>query len=237
VQRLSVLLDRFRRTAGVPAAVGDALEAELEPVFASLEEIEVEASRVREEATADATQRLDEAVAESAWIAAGWKELAERQRAWLTGEVREASEPDPLPFPQSPAMPPSRSTELVVDRSLIATRSRGREFRDEPELDCDGHVVVVEVVRRRSSRRAPGHGGEGQHRRPEYEIERSGDKVAEVSKRWVPHARYLRHRDRRGPEGPSRADPAGGASSRDSTSRYSMLPLGEWRRIFSSVSP
>jgi hypothetical protein len=92
VQRLSLLLDRFRRTAGVPATVGDALEAELEPVFASLEEIEVEASRVREEATADATQRLDEAEAESARIAAGWKELAERERAWLTAEVREASE-------------------------------------------------------------------------------------------------------------------------------------------------
>jgi hypothetical protein len=92
VQRLSVLLDRFRRTAGVPAAVGDALEAELEPVFASLEEIEVEASRVREEATADATRRLDEAEAQSARIAAGGKELAERERAWLTAEVREASE-------------------------------------------------------------------------------------------------------------------------------------------------
>ena len=92
MQRLSVFLDRFRRTAGVPAAVGDALEAELEPVFASLEEIEVEASRVREEATADATLRLDEAEAESARIAAGGKELAERERAWLTAEVREASE-------------------------------------------------------------------------------------------------------------------------------------------------
>ena len=92
MQRLSVLLDRFRRTAGVPAAVGDALEAELEPVFASLEEIEVEASRVREEGTADATQRLDEAEAESARIAAGGKELAARERAWLTAEVREASE-------------------------------------------------------------------------------------------------------------------------------------------------
>jgi hypothetical protein len=92
VQRLSILLDRFRRTAGVPAAVGDALEAELEPVFASLEEIEVEASRVREEATADATRRLDEAEAESARISAGWRELAERERARVTGEVHEASE-------------------------------------------------------------------------------------------------------------------------------------------------
>jgi hypothetical protein len=39
--RLSVLLDRRGQTAGVPAAVGDALEAELEPVFTSLEEIEI----------------------------------------------------------------------------------------------------------------------------------------------------------------------------------------------------
>jgi hypothetical protein len=91
VQRLSVLLDRFRRTAGVPAAVGDPLEAELEPLFASLEKIEVEASRVREDAAADASRVLDEADVESARIAAGWRELAEHERERVTAAMRAAS--------------------------------------------------------------------------------------------------------------------------------------------------
>ena len=41
MQGSAVLLDRFWRTAGVPAAVRDALEAELESVFTSLEEIKI----------------------------------------------------------------------------------------------------------------------------------------------------------------------------------------------------
>lgn len=92
MQRLSVLLDRFRRTAGVPAAVGDPLEAELEPVFASLEEIEVEARLVRESANAEAARQLDAADAESTRIAAGWRKLAERERERVTASVRSASE-------------------------------------------------------------------------------------------------------------------------------------------------
>ena len=92
MQRLSVLLDRFRRTAGVPATVGNPLEAELEPVFASLEEIEVEASRLREDARADAARKLDDAEVERARIAGGWRELAEDERRRVTAALRRSSE-------------------------------------------------------------------------------------------------------------------------------------------------
>jgi hypothetical protein len=37
MSRLSVLLERFRRTAGVPAVPTEAFAAELAPVFAALE--------------------------------------------------------------------------------------------------------------------------------------------------------------------------------------------------------
>ena len=55
---LSDLFDRFRRTAGVPAAAADDLTAELAPVFAALEEIDAAAAEVRARAARPAEERL-----------------------------------------------------------------------------------------------------------------------------------------------------------------------------------
>lgn len=54
---LSGLLERFRRTGGVPAAVGGDLASELAPVFAALDEIESEAAAVRRDAGAQRADR------------------------------------------------------------------------------------------------------------------------------------------------------------------------------------
>lgn len=119
MQKLSVLLDRFRRTAGVPAAVGDELEAELAPVFSALEEIEADASRVHEDATADAARRLNEAETASSRIAAGWRELAERARARVTAQVRRAAEQE------------AREILAVSRREADRVRAHGRERMPE----------------------------------------------------------------------------------------------------------
>lgn len=58
---LRSLLERFRRSAGVPASVGVDLSAELAPVFAALDEIERELERVREKSRAETVRRLQEA--------------------------------------------------------------------------------------------------------------------------------------------------------------------------------
>jgi hypothetical protein len=82
---LRSLLERFRRSAGVPAAVGGELAAELAPVFAALDEIELEAARVRTRAEAAAAARLQEADEEAAGILAEARRVAALERE---GELR-----------------------------------------------------------------------------------------------------------------------------------------------------
>jgi vacuolar-type H+-ATPase subunit H len=62
---LRSLLERFRRSAGVPASVGVHLTAELAPVFAILDDLERDAERLREQSRADADRRLQEAEVEA----------------------------------------------------------------------------------------------------------------------------------------------------------------------------
>jgi len=62
---ISGFLERFRRSGGVPAAVGGELSSELAPVFAALDGLEREVAelrRRRETATARRTQQTDEEV-------------------------------------------------------------------------------------------------------------------------------------------------------------------------------
>jgi len=59
-------LERFRRSAGVPASVGGDISAELASVFLALDEIEREVGALREHSEAAAAERLYEAEEEEA---------------------------------------------------------------------------------------------------------------------------------------------------------------------------
>jgi hypothetical protein len=77
---LRSLLERFRRSAGVPAAVGVELSAELAPVFAALDEIERDGAELRERAEAAAAARLQETEEEAGRILAEARRLAALRR-------------------------------------------------------------------------------------------------------------------------------------------------------------
>jgi hypothetical protein len=83
-------LERFRRPAAVPEAASEELDAELMPVFAALDEIEAEASRMREDAEHEATRRIDAAAVQAEEILARWQRRAEAERARAEAERREA---------------------------------------------------------------------------------------------------------------------------------------------------
>jgi hypothetical protein len=92
VRPVSTILDRFRRAAAVPAAVGDDLARELAPVFAALDEIEAECQSIRADAAAAAERRVAAARAEAAVGSARGREETEAVRAEAEGERRRARE-------------------------------------------------------------------------------------------------------------------------------------------------
>jgi vacuolar-type H+-ATPase subunit H len=76
----SGFLERFRRTAGVPAAAGGDSAAELAPVFAALDSIEGEAAEIRRRAETTAAQRLQETEEQVQGILADARERADFER-------------------------------------------------------------------------------------------------------------------------------------------------------------
>lgn len=80
-------LERFRRSAGVPAAVGGEAATELAPVFAVLDEIEQEVAALRERSEAAAARRLHDADEEAQQIVTEGREhaAAERDEALRAG--------------------------------------------------------------------------------------------------------------------------------------------------------
>lgn len=73
-------LDRFRRSAGVPASVGGDISVELASVFLAFDEIEREAAALREHSEAAATDRLHEADEEAQRIVAQGRARADSER-------------------------------------------------------------------------------------------------------------------------------------------------------------
>jgi vacuolar-type H+-ATPase subunit H len=73
-------LERFRRSAGVPASVGGDISAELASVFLALDEIEREVGALREHSEAAAAERLYEAEAEAQRIVAEGRARADSER-------------------------------------------------------------------------------------------------------------------------------------------------------------
>jgi len=115
VSRLSLLLERFRRTAGVPAVPVEDFAAELAPVFVALEELEADAKRVRDRGGAEAAEQLAAARAERGRIASAWRPLAEAERARVAAARRTAAEAE------------ARSIVARAEVEAAAVRERGRE--------------------------------------------------------------------------------------------------------------
>lgn len=80
-------LERFRRTGGVPAAVGDEALTELAPVFAALDAIEREVAELRERSREAGARHAREAEEEVEMVLAEARSRAESERedAYLAG--------------------------------------------------------------------------------------------------------------------------------------------------------
>lgn len=107
------LLERFRRTAGVPEAVGEDPANELIPVFAALDEIEREADRLRQRARERAERTLSLADAEAEQIRARWRRRADAERIRSETERRRA------------ALEEAHSTEEAAQAAAARLRERG----------------------------------------------------------------------------------------------------------------
>ena len=77
---LGGFLERFRRSGGVPAAVGGEASSELTGIFAALDEIEREAAALRERSQAAAETRARETEEEAQRLLAEAREQAESER-------------------------------------------------------------------------------------------------------------------------------------------------------------
>ena len=89
---LRAILDRFRRNAGVPAAVGDDLSAELAPVFHALDLIEAEAAGIRAAAERRAAGIAGETQREIEHLLADARAQADAERAEAIKAGRRAAE-------------------------------------------------------------------------------------------------------------------------------------------------
>lgn len=89
---LRAILDRFRRSAGVPAAVSDDLSAELAPVFRALDLIEAEAADIREAAQRRAAVIAADTQAEIEHLLADARAQADAERAEAIKAGRRAAE-------------------------------------------------------------------------------------------------------------------------------------------------
>jgi vacuolar-type H+-ATPase subunit H len=128
VSRLSAMLERFRRTAGVPTVPAEDFESELAPVFAALEELEADAARVRDRAAAEAAARLTAARVECERIAAAGGPLVEAERVKVASARRAAAE--------------AEARDIVAQAEAEADRIRKRGHERIPSL-VDAVLVGV----------------------------------------------------------------------------------------------
>ncbi|MGZ4256614.1 MAG: hypothetical protein ACXVRE_02485 [Gaiellaceae bacterium] len=109
------LLDRFRRTAGVPAAAADDLRSELAPVFAALVEIDAAAADVRARAEERAQERLAAAHAEAERVETARQARAEEARRRAASERHRLAEEE------------ARAIVAAAEAEAGRVRARGRE--------------------------------------------------------------------------------------------------------------
>ncbi len=89
---LHAILDRFRRSAGVPATASDDLSAELAPLFHALDAVEAGAGEVRATALRRAGAIAEEAQAEIEQILSDAREQAEAERVAAIEAGRRAAD-------------------------------------------------------------------------------------------------------------------------------------------------
>jgi hypothetical protein len=92
VRPVSTILDRFRRAAAVPAAVGDELAGELAPLFLVLDSIAEESERIRRAADEDVERGLAAVREEAAGETTEAHRRADAGRARALAERRESRE-------------------------------------------------------------------------------------------------------------------------------------------------
>ncbi len=124
-----MILERFRRGAGVPSAAADDVAAELAPLFAALDEIEEEAERRREAARARGRAYLDDASEEAHGIVAAYRDRAEAVHRRAVERSRGAAE--------------EQSRALVADAERHARDIQARGEERLPQLVA----AVVACVR------------------------------------------------------------------------------------------
>jgi len=120
-------LERFRRTTGMPARVGDEAAVELAPVFAVLDEFEREAQELRDRSSRMAAQRLHEAKEEAAALAAEARARADQER----GDALKAG---------------LRAADVELAELLAASETEAHEIRARGEERLPR--LVAEVVAR-----------------------------------------------------------------------------------------
>ncbi|MCZ7590247.1 MAG: hypothetical protein M5U27_15595 [Gaiella sp.] len=120
-------LERFRRTTGMPARVGDEAAVELAPVFAVLDAFEREAQELRDRSSRMAAQRLHEAKEEAAALAAEARARADQER----GDALKAG---------------LRAADVEIAELLAASEAEARAIRRRGEERLP--QLVAEVVAR-----------------------------------------------------------------------------------------
>jgi flagellar biosynthesis/type III secretory pathway protein FliH len=120
-------LERFRRTTGMPARVGDEAAVELAPVFAVLDAFEREAQELRDRSSRMAAQRLHEAEEEAAALAAEARARADQER----GDALKAG---------------LRAADVEIAELLAAAEAEARAIRRRGEERLP--ALVAEVVAR-----------------------------------------------------------------------------------------
>ncbi len=91
---LREFLDRFRRSAGVPAQVTDELAVELVPLFEALDALDRDAAILREDAARQAAERRESVTAEVEGVLAAARDRAEHERLRVEADARRAVEID-----------------------------------------------------------------------------------------------------------------------------------------------
>ena len=113
---LRSFLDRFRRVAGVPAAVTDDIAAELAPLFAALDDLETEAAEIERSAAEGAATRAHGATEEIQQILSDAAGQAEAERADGIKAGRRAAEAEAAKI--------IRAGEIEADRIRHEGRQR-----------------------------------------------------------------------------------------------------------------
>jgi erythromycin esterase-like protein len=110
---LREILDRFRRSAAVPAVMSDEIELELVPLFRKLDALELDAAALREASAQRIQADRDRTRADVERMLATGRAACERERTRVRAEGREAAEREAAEL--------VRQAEVEVERIRVAS--------------------------------------------------------------------------------------------------------------------